>query len=96
MDMQEIEQMARQFDVNPGALACLAQFLADNIAKDPGAFVNANEEQRSQILLAGVKAWHRRSMAMLNELREGSSEWAQAARAQIAGQVYDQIRALHA
>lgn len=92
---QDIAQMAKQFNVDPGALACLAQFLQDNIAKDPAKFVNASDAERDQILIAGVKAWRDHSQRMLMELYEGRSEWAQAARQQIASDVYNQIRAAH-
>ena len=91
---QDIAAMASQFNVDPGALACLAQFLQDNIAKDPAKFFEASDAQRDQIIKAGVKAWHEHSVRMLSELHEGRSEWAQAARKQIASDVWHQARGL--
>lgn len=90
---QDIAQMAQRFNVDAGALACLAQFLEDNIAKDPAAFLNASDAQRDALIKQGVQAWHAHSVSMLNELHEGSSEWAQEARRQIASDVWHQVRA---
>jgi len=92
----DIAAMARQFNVDPGAMACLAQFLRDNIAKDPAAFLNASEAQRDAIIVQGVKAWHAHSVRMLSELHEGRSEWAQEARQQIASDVWHRVRAQQA
>lgn len=89
-----IAAIAQQFNVDPGALACLAQFLQDNIAKNPAAFLNASEAQRDQIIVAGVKAWRDHSQRMLMDLHDGHSEWAQAARQQIASDVWHQVRGL--
>lgn len=96
MNAPNIAQLAQQFNVDPGALECCAQFLQDNIARDPAAFFNASDAQRDAIIVEGVRAWHQHSQRMLMELHEGRSEWAQAARQQIASDVWHQVRAANA
>jgi hypothetical protein len=92
---QTIEAMAQQFGVDKGALSCLLQFLQDNIAKNPAAFFGATDAQRDQIIQQGVKAWRNHSQRMLSELQEGTTEWAQATRQQIASDVWHQVRGLN-
>lgn len=91
----EIQAMAEQFGVDCGALACLMTYLKDNLSKPEAAkaFAAASPEQQDQILKNGVKAWHLHSVTTLAELQEGKSEWAQAARQQIARDVWTQVRA---
>ncbi len=92
----DLAAIAKQFNVDPGALQCLVQFLGDNIAKDPAAFVNATPAHRDAIIKEGVQAWHVHSRRMLNELAQNRTEWAQAARDNIATDVYNTIRAQQA
>lgn len=90
--MQATQAIARQFNVDPGSLACLEQFLKDNIAKNREAFIVATAEQRSQIIADGVRAWHEHSQRLLGEMIDNRTEWAQAARRHIAADVYARVR----
>jgi hypothetical protein len=91
----EIQAMAEQFGVAPHALACLMTFLQDKLTKPEAAkaFAEATPAMQDEIIKAGVKAWHDQSTAMLAELQEGKTEWAQAARQKIASDVWHQARA---
>jgi DNA polymerase II large subunit len=92
---QDLNTMAAQFNVDPGALKCLIQFLGDNLAKPEAAekFAQATDAQRDEIIKQGVKAWHNHSTRMLADLLENRTEWAQATRKQIASDVWHQARA---
>lgn len=91
----DMQAMADKFGVDRGALVCLLSYLKERLSKPEmaAAFAAATPEQQDQILKAGVKAWHEQSTAALAELAEGRSEWAQAARQQIAEDVWNQARA---
>lgn len=91
----DMQAMADKFGVDRGALACLLAYLKDRLStpEAAAALAVATPEQQDEILNAGVKAWHEQSTAKLAELAEGKSEWAQAARHQIAADVWTQARA---
>jgi len=90
--VQDLQSIAQQFNVDAGALACLEQFLKDNIAANPQAFLSATVAQRSEIIMQGVKAWHEKSQRTLAELTENRTEWAQAARRHITAEVHARVR----
>jgi len=91
----EIQAMAQQFGVAPNALASLVTFIHDKLSNPEAAkaFASASAELQDEMLKTAVKAWYEHSTAMLAELQEGTTEWAKAARQQIAHDVWHQVRA---
>lgn len=92
---QQIQAMAQQFGVDANSLTSLIGFLKDNLSKPDVAeiFAEATPEHRDLIIRQGVKAWHERSERIFTDLLENRTEWAQAARKQIASDVWHQARA---
>lgn len=91
----EVKAMAETFGVDGGALVCLLGFLKNKLSKPEvaQAFAAATPADQDRIIKEGVKAWHDQSVAVFSDLMEGRSEWAQAARQQIASDVWHQARA---
>lgn len=91
----EIQAMAQKFGVAPNALACLVTFIHDKLGNPEAAkaFASASPQMRDEMVKAVVKAWYEHSTAMLTELQEGTTDWAKAARQQIAQDVWHQVRA---
>lgn len=89
-----IQEMAKQFGVDAGALKSLVGFLQDNLRKPDVAeiFASATPEHRDLIIRQGVQAWRDRSELIFTELLENRTEWAQTARQQIASDVWTQVR----
>lgn len=95
MQTNDVKAMAKEFGVDAGSLQSLLGFLQDNLSKPDVAeiFANATPEHQDMIIRQGVKAWHDRSERLFSELLENRTEWAQAARQQIASDVWHQVRA---
>lgn len=89
-----VSEMAKAHDLDAGALACMLEFLADNIRKNATALgvLQAGGPAADALLKAGVRAWYSHSQNMLRELAEGRTEWALAVREKLASDVYHQLR----
>ncbi len=91
MNTQQIEIAASELGVNPDSLKSLMGFLVRNLESNP-TLQAWRLKRPDEFLTEGVKAWHRMHTEFLTELAAGTSERAKQMRAQMAGQVWTQIR----
>lgn len=94
----DLTRVAKNLGVDAGALRSLLDFLRAHMSELPGgmdALSSASPAQQDAILRAGVTAWHTQGQKVFADLLDGSSDWAQAARAQIADDVWHSCRVMH-
>lgn len=86
-----IEQFAAENNLDAGALKSLVGFLTRRM-NDSETLRAAFIANPDEVLKAGVKAWHDQSTKLFTELLENRTEWARAAREQMAYDTWYQIR----
>ena len=88
----DIQAVAAQMGVDTASLSSLVSFLQSNLEKNPELRELAAKHPE-QFMEQGVRAWHEASTKFLSELAHGQSERAKQLRAELAEQVWTQLRA---
>lgn len=93
------KQFSEQFGVDAGAAKNLLAFFCRKINEHSAQgidFAAMNDVEKGEYLRAGITAWNKQSQAFFSELLADETDDAQRWRADIAGRVYDQIKARQA
>lgn len=96
---QAAKQVSARFGVDAGAAKNLLTFFCRKINEHSSQgidFSAMSDVAKGEYLRAGVTAWNTQSQAFFSELLANETEDAQRWRADIAGRVYDDIKACQA
>jgi hypothetical protein len=92
---QSAQQLSGQFGLDLGSLKCLLAFFERKTKEHITQGIDLegmSEAEKAEYVRAGITAWNQQSQEFFAEVLANETERAQQVRADIAGQVYDEIK----